>query len=285
MAATYAEETVLDRDGRLDYYILKPVLFEMPTYQYLKTGEVLGKCWVSAGIWRKRMKRISAFMMAAVMVFSLAACGRTPQASETGGTETEADPNVISSEETGQGENRNDTVSAVSDNFVLITGGTFEMGSPETEGWRSEDETQHTVTVSDFYMSRYEVTQAEYAEAMGSNPSSFSGNALPVENVSWLDAVSYCNARSEMEGLTSAYTIDGQKVTWDRSADGYRLPTEAEWEYACRAGTTTPFNTETSISAEGPIIMGIIPMKLRRIISPRTISIPNRDSIGRQRWR
>ena len=124
------------------------------------------------------------------------------------------------------------------------------MGSPEDEAWRSQDETQHTVTVSDFYMSIYELTQAEYQEIMGDNPSSFSGDDLPVENISWLDAVHYCNARSEKEGLTPVYSIDGQSVTWDRSANGYRLPTEAEWEYPCRAGTTTPFNTETSISAE-----------------------------------
>lgn len=124
------------------------------------------------------------------------------------------------------------------------------MGSPETESWRSDDETQHTVTVSDFYMSQYEITQAEYEEIIGSNPSNFSGGNLPVENLSWLDAAGYCNARSEKEGLTPVYTIDGQNVSWDRSANGYRLPTEAEWEYACRAGTSTPFNTQTSISAE-----------------------------------
>ena len=124
------------------------------------------------------------------------------------------------------------------------------MGSPDSEAWRSADETQHAVTVSDFYMSACEVTQQEYQDVMGETPSNFSGENLPVENVSWLDAVAYCNARREREGLTPAYAIDGTSVRWDRSANGYRLPTEAEWEYACRAGTTTPFNTETSISAK-----------------------------------
>ena len=205
------------------------------------------------------MKRISAFLMAAVMVFSLAACGTTSQEPDTDNAETETAENTSSSEET---ENLNAIAFEPPENFVLITGGTFEMGSPDTEGWRSEDETQHTVTVSDFYMSMYEVTQAEYVEAMGNNPSSFSGDALPVENVSWLDAVAYCNARSELEGLTPAYSIDGQTVTWDSSADGYRLPTEAEWEYACRAGTATPFNTETSISAEEANYYGHYPYEI-----------------------
>ena len=70
--------------------------------------------------------------------------------------------------------------------FVLIEGGSFQMGSPDSEPWRSEDETQHTVTVSDFYISPYELTQAEYEAAMGENPSNFSGEDLPVENISCL---------------------------------------------------------------------------------------------------
>lgn len=141
-------------------------------------------------------------------------------------------------------------VPSTEDGFVFISGGTFEMGSPEDEAWRSDDETLHTVTISDFYISPYELTQKEYQEIMGENPSNFKGDELPVENISWLDAVAYCNARSEREGLTPAYTIDGGNVSWNRAADGYRLPTEAEWEYACRAGTKTPFNTETSIGAD-----------------------------------
>jgi formylglycine-generating enzyme required for sulfatase activity len=141
---------------------------------------------------------------------------------------------------------------AVPEGFVRINGGTFTMGSPSNEPGRGSDETQRQVTVSSFYMSRYEVTQKEYQEVMGTNPSYFKGDNLPVECVSWFDAVEYCNARSRKEGLTPAYTISGsgdnRTVAWNRSANGYRLPTEAEWEYACRAGTTTAYNTGASIN-------------------------------------
>lgn len=189
------------------------------------------------------MKRLIAFLLSMTMLFSLTACSGQETAESNSETETN----------TSIAETSDDVNSAdqpMPEGFVLIEGGTFEMGSPESEAWRSEDEIQHSVTVSDFYMSAYEVTQQEYQDIMGENPSNFSGENLPVEQVSWLDAVAYCNVRSEQEGLTPAYTIDGSSVSWDRSANGYRLPTEAEWEYACRAGTTTPFNTETSISAE-----------------------------------
>lgn len=136
------------------------------------------------------------------------------------------------------------------------------MGSPKTENWRTKDEKRHSVTVSDFYMSAYEVSQAEYKKTMGKNPSRFKGKKLPVETVSWMDAVRYCNARSKQEGLTPAYKISGKTVTWKRNANGYRLPTEAEWEYACRAGTTTPFNTKKSISAKEANYYGHYPYEI-----------------------
>jgi formylglycine-generating enzyme required for sulfatase activity len=133
--------------------------------------------------------------------------------------------------------------------FVGIQGGTFTMGSPETEVSRYSNEgPQHQVTVISFYMGKYEVTQKEWVEIMGSNPSGFKGDNLPVERVSWYSVIDYCNKRSVKEGLTPAYTVNGTDVTWNKSANGYRLPTEAEWEYACRAGTTTPFNTGNNIT-------------------------------------
>jgi formylglycine-generating enzyme required for sulfatase activity len=134
--------------------------------------------------------------------------------------------------------------------MVLIQGGTFMMGSPASEPGRGDDEARHSVTLSSFYMGRYEVTQREWREIMGNAPSHFRGDDLPVEQVSWYDAVEYCNKRSEREGLIPAYTESGGRRIWNRSANGYRLPTEAEWEYACRAGTTTPFHTGDNITTD-----------------------------------
>ncbi len=149
-----------------------------------------------------------------------------------------------------------------SEQFVFIKGGRFLMGSPESENWRSDDELQHEVALSDFYISRYEVTQSEYKNLIGNNPSTFHGDNKPVENVTWLEAVRFCNAKSISEKLTPVYTIEGNKVTWDLSADGYRLPTEAEWEYACRAGTSTPFNLEHSIGADEANFYGHYPYEI-----------------------
>ncbi len=206
------------------------------------------------------MKRLLSILLFGLLSLSLAACGQRlePSPSQAPDSSAAPSPSVPSSVPVSS----KDRTGTIPESFVLIPGRTFQMGSPETEAWRSDDESLHTVTVSDFYMSRYELTQAEYKRVMGSNPSNFSGEKLPVENISWLDAVAYCNALSQAEGRTPVYTIDGGSVTWDRGADGYRLPTEAEWEYACRAGTQTPFNTETSISPEESNYYGHYPYEI-----------------------
>ena len=119
--------------------------------------------------------------------------------------------------------------------------GSFTMGSPETESGRdSTNEKQHAVMLTtDFWMTESEVTQRQYMNLMGSSPSSFKGDDLPVETVSWFDAVAYCNALSVKEELPPCYQIDGTTVGWADGVKcaGYRLPTEAEWEYAANPAT------------------------------------------------
>src|SRR5207253_942820 len=123
-------------------------------------------------------------------------------------------------------------------NLVFIPPGTFRMGSPTNEMDRSDDETQHTVTLTKrFYIGKYLVTQGNYRAVVGSNPSYFNGGAYgtdltrPVEAVSWTDAANYCAKRTQQEAVAGLIPARSK----------YRLPTEAEWEYACRAWTSTRF--------------------------------------------
>jgi len=126
--------------------------------------------------------------------------------------------------------------------MVAIPGGTFIMGSPENEEGRYSDESpQHFVTVQPFFMGKYQVTQAQWRfvaqlpqvnRDLEQDPSHFKGDNRPVERVSWYDAVEFCDRLSQYTGRT------------------YRLPSEAEWEYACRAGTTTPFHFGETITTD-----------------------------------
>jgi len=137
---------------------------------------------------------------------------------------------------------------------VLVPAGTFTMGSQDWElGYappfgtpiRPENETpRHEVTLTrDLLVSAYEITQGQYEAVHGTNPSTFGPGAnLPVETVSWLQAVQFCNELSADAGLPLAYTINGPSVIWNQAAGGYRLPTEAEWEDLARAGRDEAFN-------------------------------------------
>ena len=147
--------------------------------------------------------------------------------------------------------------------MVPISGGTFTMGDSSRNG---NEKPEHQVTLSAFKMGRYPITQEQYQDVTGKNPSYFQGDSYkpaggedqgsrPVENISWLEAIEFCNALSKKEGKTPAYTVrdaSRPEVSWDKNADGYRLPTEAEWEYACRAGTATQYsfgNDDSNIDA------------------------------------
>jgi eukaryotic-like serine/threonine-protein kinase len=136
--------------------------------------------------------------------------------------------------------------------IVSIPSGTFMMGSPNTEQGRSDRESpQHLVAVAPFFIGKYPVTQEQYEAVMGKNPSHFQGKKRPVENVSWHDANEFCQKLSQKTGKK------------------YRLPSEAEWEYACRAGTTTPFYFGETITTnvanyDGDYTYGSAPEGLRR---------------------
>ena len=123
--------------------------------------------------------------------------------------------------------------SDVPDNMVFVEGGTFQMGSTDGD---SDERPVHSVAVSGFYIGKYEVTQKEWKDIMSSNPSNWKGDNLPVEQISWYNAVEFCNKKSIKEGLTPCYTGSGKNIKCNFSAFGYRLPTEAEWEYAAKGG-------------------------------------------------
>jgi formylglycine-generating enzyme required for sulfatase activity len=121
--------------------------------------------------------------------------------------------------------------------MVLIPGGEFRMGDEMGE---DDERPVHLVQMSAFYIDKYEVTQKAFENMMGRNPSKFKGPDNPVEQVGWFAAIQYCNMRSLREGLTPCYDLETLECSYE--AEGYRLPTEAEWEYACRAGTTTRYS-------------------------------------------
>ncbi|OGS36433.1 MAG: hypothetical protein A2293_06550 [Elusimicrobia bacterium RIFOXYB2_FULL_49_7] len=148
--------------------------------------------------------------------------------------------------------------------MVRVPAGTFCMGSPVTEEGHNDDEVEHTVCITrPFYLARYPVSQAQYEAIVGANPSYFRGEELPVEMVSWFDAISFCELLTERFGKR------------------FRLPTEAEWEYACRAGTTTPYFTGNTLSTEQANYDGKLGLdnthegQSRRMTTPVSAFAPN----------
>lgn len=164
--------------------------------------------------------------------------------------------------------------------MIKVSGGSFTMGSPKTDPYFTDNEKQKTVRVNDFFIGKTTVTVGEFREFIAGsnyktsaekngkslifniltydfenrpgynwkNPSFIQEDNFPVVHISWYDAIEYCNWRSQQEGLRPVYITNEMNITIDSNANGYRLPTEAEWEYACRAGTSTAFSTGKTIS-------------------------------------
>ena len=141
--------------------------------------------------------------------------------------------------------------------MVDLPGGTFAMGSAahDAQAFNSE-QPQHQVTVSGFAIGHYLVTRQLYRDMMTDWPERWETDqedaSMPANYVTWFDAVRFCNTLSERQGFTPCYRIDGEQVSWHPDSDGYRLPTEAEWEYACRGGGSLPKSHYCAQSPKGP---------------------------------
>jgi formylglycine-generating enzyme required for sulfatase activity len=206
---------------------------------------------------------------------------RKPSAADNQPNESERDK-TIPKAATVQAKPLKTGTNSIGAKMVLIPAGDFVMGSPENEkGHKRSEGPQHPVRITrPFWLGVYEVTQAEYESIMGRNPSLFSPNGglavrvtdldtrrYPVENMSWYDAVEFCNRLSKKEGLPEYYRLSEarSKDLWKTvkviGGQGYRLPTEAEWEYACRAGTTTAFSFGTVLKENQAHVSGKVSLE------------------------
>jgi formylglycine-generating enzyme required for sulfatase activity len=196
------------------------------------------------------MPRLARIGFAALVVLGAGVAGLSPQ---VGGAGRPATPAV-------SGRAPRLVTNSIGLELVWIPAGQFQMGSPPTEQGHSDKESQHEVKITRaFYLGKYEVTQGQYEKVTGANPSYFSATGdgkhlvtgmdarrFPVDGVSWEDAVAYCKKLSELPAERARGRV-------------YRLPTEAEWEYACRAGTTTPFHFGPALSSDRANVDGTDP--------------------------
>ena len=184
-------------------------------------------------------------LLAGMFVTLLMACGG----------EKETTKDVVDDESTSKAVTKTDSsaegkafvIADLSMEMLWIKPGTFEMGSPSSEKDRGGDETRHTVTLTKgFYLGKHEVTQSQWEKVMGSNPSHFKGGDRPVERVSCTAVTSFCEKLTELE----------RKAGRLPSGMSYQLPTEAQWEYACRAGTKTAYTFGDSLTSGQANISG-----------------------------
>ncbi len=134
-------------------------------------------------------------------------------------------------------------VRGVSLELVPIRNAEVTLGALNRDRSAAPDEKKHTMTLSKgYYISQTEVTQELWQAVMGENPSKNKDPARPVDSISWFDAIQFCNALSKLRNMKPVYTIEGDQVAWDPSVRGFRLPTEAEWEYAARGGESVIFS-------------------------------------------
>jgi sulfatase modifying factor 1 len=188
-----------------------------------------------ARVYNSSMKNLFFAMLVALLMIG---CGEEVQSPSTDSKESEK-PFVT------QGEPF--TVPDLNLEMLWVKPGTFEMGSPLGEAKRRYSETPHTVTLSrGFYLGKHEVTQSQWEKVMGSNPSRYKGGNRPVESVSWTEVTAFCDKLTELE----------RKAGRLLAGMSYQLPTEAQWEYACRADTKTAFSFGAELTSEQANISG-----------------------------
>jgi len=182
------------------------------------------------------MRRFSPILPALLGLLAALSCERTdnPGDGPSGGSSSAEAPG--NAPDGGQPANLETITTKDGIEMVRIPAGEFAMGDDRGE---PEERPAHTVRLSAFYIDKHEVTQEHYRALMGTARPKFKGPGRPIDSVSWVDAARYCNARSRREGLTPCYDAS---FRCNFEADGYRLPTEAEWEYACRARTKARYS-------------------------------------------